>query len=261
MEKIHGVESKVECFDWYTDKIFSLKMFSPDICQNSKPGQFLMIRDKNWNLNPFLNRPMSIANVDKESNVFELQILVAGKGTHHLSKLTKNSILQVIGPLGNSFSYPESNEKIALVAGGIGIAPLIFFESELKNSKSKIEFFYGAANQSELIPVKYLRNNIRYSTDDGSKGINGFVTEDLKNFIKTNDIHKIYACGPNPMLKEVQKIAIKNQIYCELSIETIMACGYGICQGCIVRKKENENEYLLTCVDGPVFNSKSISLD
>ena len=261
MEKIYGIETKVECFDWYTDKIFSLKLFSPDICQNSKPGQFVMIRDKIWRLNPFLNRPMSIANVDKNTNIFELQILVTGKGTFHLSKLNEISILQVIGPLGNSFSYPELNENIALVSGGIGIAPLIFYESILKDRKSNVEFFYGAAKKSELIPEKYLPKNIRYSTDDGSKGFNGFVTKDLKYFIRANNIHKIYACGPNPMLKAVQKIALENQIYCELSIETIMACGYGICQGCIVRKKENENQYYLACVEGPVFNANNISLD
>jgi dihydroorotate dehydrogenase electron transfer subunit len=147
LEKIYGLVSKVECFDWYTDKIFSLKLFSPDICQNSKPGQFVMIRDKNWNLNPFLNRPMSIAKVDKNTNIFELQILVTGKGTFHLSKLNETSILQVIGPLGNSFSYPESNENIALVSGGIGIAPLIFYEYVLKHKKSKVEFFYCAAKK------------------------------------------------------------------------------------------------------------------
>ncbi|MCK5033638.1 MAG: dihydroorotate dehydrogenase electron transfer subunit, partial [Calditrichia bacterium] len=129
MEKIYGIETKVKFFKWYTDKIFSLKLYSPAICQNSKPGQFVMIRDKKWNLDPFLNRPMSIANVDKDLNVFELQILVTGKGTLHLSQLKENSTVQVIGPLGNSFSYPDENENVALVAGGIGIAPLVFYES------------------------------------------------------------------------------------------------------------------------------------
>ena len=76
MEKIYGVETKIEYFKWYTDKIFSLQLYSPEICQNSKPGNFLMIRDNNWRLDPFLNRPMSIANVDKKSNIFELQILI-----------------------------------------------------------------------------------------------------------------------------------------------------------------------------------------
>ena len=261
MEKIYGIETKVKFFKWYTDKIFSLKLYSPAICQNSKPGQFVMIRDKKWNLDPFLNRPMSIANVDKDLNVFELQILVTGKGTLHLSQLKENSTVQVIGPLGNSFSYPDENENVALVAGGIGIAPLVFYESILKSRKSKIYFFYGAANQSELIPENYIPNNIRFSTDDGSKGYTGFVTEDLKQNINSNNIHKIFACGPNPMLKAVQSIALENEIYCELSIETIMACGYGICQGCIVRKKANENEYYLTCKDGPVFNANNITIE
>ena len=220
-----------------------------------------MIRDKNWSLNPFLNRPMSIANVDKESNIFELQILVAGKGTSLLSQLHQDSTIKVIGPLGNSFSFPKENDNVALIAVGIGTAPLVYFESILNGINVNIDFFYGAANQSELIPEDDLPKNIHYSTDDGSKGFNGFVTQDFNKYIAENEIQKIYACGPNPMLKAVQDIAIKNDIFCELSIETIMACGFGICQGCIVRKKENENEYYLTCVEGPVFNAKNIVLD
>jgi dihydroorotate dehydrogenase electron transfer subunit len=204
---------------------------------------------------------MSIANVNKESNIFELYILVSGKGTTLLSKLNKKSTIQVVGPLGNSFTYPGKNENTVLVAGGIGIAPLVFYESILNGNKYKLDFFYGATSQSELIPKYYLPGDIRYSTDDGSKGFKGFVTENLKHFIERNDINKIYACGPNSMLKAVQNIALENKIHCELSIETIMACGFGICQGCVVKKKANGNEYYLTCIEGPVFNAKNISLD
>lgn len=261
MEQIYGIETTVRNFQWYTNKIFSLQLHSPEICQNSKPGHFVMVRDKKWNLNPFFSRPMSIANVDKKSNLFELQILVAGKGTSLLSQLHKNNILQVIGPLGNSFSVPKEHENIVLIAGGIGVAPLIYYKSILKKNNINVDFFYGAANQSELIPEKYLPENIHFSTDDGSKGFNGFVTQDFTNYVEINNIQKIYACGPNPMLKAVQDIAIKNNIFCELSIETVMACGLGICQGCIVRKIENENEFYLTCVEGPVFNAKNITLD
>ena len=261
MEKIYGIETKVVNFKWYTNKIFSLQLYSPKICQNSKPGHFVMVRDKKWNLDPFLSRPMSIANVNSETNILELQILVTGKGTKLLSQISKDDIIQVIGPLGNYFSNPEENESIALIAGGIGIAPLIYFESSLKVKQNNIDFFYGAANKSELIPENYLPKNIRFSTDDGSKGYNGFVTHDFQDYITEKAIQKIYACGPNPMLKVVQDIAIKNDIFCELSIETIMACGMGICQGCIVPKKVNDNEFYLTCVDGPVFNAKEIKLD
>lgn len=261
MDQIYGVETKTHDFKWYSNKIFSLKLYSPDICQNAKPGQFVMIRDNNWRLTPFLNRPMSIANVDVDANILELQILVAGKATSLLSEIKDTTKLQVIGPLGNSFSIPNENDSIALVAGGIGIAPLIFYESFFKSVLKNISFFYGAANKSELISEKFLPKNIRYSTDDGSKGYKGFVTKDLLQSLNSIKINKIYACGPNLMLKSVQKIAKDHNIYCELSIETIMACGYGICQGCIVKKQENENEYYLTCTEGPVFNAKNITLD
>lgn len=220
-----------------------------------------MIRNKDWNLNPFLNRPMSIANVDQKKGLFELQILVSGKGTKLLSELNENTSIQVIGPLGNSFKLPSVKDNVALIAGGIGIAPLLYFEKLLKQKNIKTNFFYGASTHTELIPEEYLPENIRISTDDGSTGFNGFVTQDFANFTKNNKIQRIYSCGPNPMLKAVQEIALKENIECELSIETVMACGLGICQGCIVPKKENENEYYLTCTEGPVFNAKSIILD
>jgi dihydroorotate dehydrogenase electron transfer subunit len=261
LEQIFGVETKVRKFKWYTKKIFSLHLYSPEICQHSKPGHFVMVRDKNWRLNPFLNRPMSIANVDKDSNIFELQILVTGKGTTLLSQIHQDESIYVIGPLGNNFSFPKEKEHIALISGGIGVAPLIYYESILKEKNVHIDFFYGAAKESEFIPENYLPKNVHFSTDDGSRGFKGFVTQDFNKYIAENKIQKIYACGPNPMLKAVQDIAINNDIYCEISIETVMACGFGICQGCIVRKKENENEFYLTCVEGPVFNAKNITLD
>lgn len=261
MEKIYGVKAQVSQLESYTNKIFSLKIFSPDICKNSSPGQFVMVRDNKWQLTPFLNRPMSIANVDTTTDIFELQILVTGKGTELLSQIKENDLIQIIGPLGNRFSNTSENENLALVAGGIGIAPLIFYNSNFSNTKCSIDFFYGAASQAELIPDKFLPENIHYSTDDGSKGFKGFVTEDLIKIIKSKKIDKIFACGPNPMLKAVQKIAFENNIYCELSIESIMACGYGICQGCIVRKNENKNEFYLTCVQGPVFDATKITLE
>ena len=219
-----------------------------------------MIRDIKWNMDPFLSRPMSIARVDKKSNIFELQILVTGKGTSLLSGIRKSESVYVLGPLGNTFSIPDKNDKVALLAGGIGIAPLIYFSDLLLEKKISFDFYYGAASKSELIPKKYLPENIRFSTDDGSFGFKGFVTENFESVSITNGYNKIYACGPNPMLNAVKNIALKKKIDCELSIETIMVCGIGICQGCIVEKHSKANEYYLTCIDGPVFKADDINL-
>jgi dihydroorotate dehydrogenase electron transfer subunit len=203
---------------------------------------------------------MSIARVDNKSNIFELQILVTGKGTSLLSKIKKGETVQIIGPLGNNFSLPKKSTKVALLAGGIGVAPLIYFADLLTKKNIAFKFFYGAATKAALIPKNYLPENIHFSTDDGSFGFKGFVTQNFQSVHSTIHFDKIYACGPNPMLNEVKKIAMKNNVYCELSIETIMACGIGICQGCVVHKNTKEDDYFLTCVDGPVFKAEDINL-
>ena len=151
MEEIFGVETKVQEINWYTKNIFSLLLYSPEICNISKPGQFVMIRDKKWNLDPFLSRPMSIARVDKKSNIFELQILVTGKGTSLLSEIRQNESVYILGPLGNTFTIPENEDKVALLAGGIGIAPLIYFSDLLLEKKISFDFYYGAASEADLI--------------------------------------------------------------------------------------------------------------
>ncbi len=260
MEKIHGVDAKIIHFEWYTKKIFALKVFSPGICKTAKAGQFVMIRGKNWNVGPVLNRPMSIARVARENNIIELHILVSGQGTELLSRLQVNDSIFMIGPLGNTLTLPDNNEKIALIAGGIGIAPLIFFDDELKNKSIQRYFFYGARNKDDLIPTALLPKNIRISTEDGSMGFKGFVTDDVKSYLSSKRIDRVFACGPTPMLEAVQKMVKKYNVPGEISIETEMACGFGICQGCVVRQQNTENSYLLTCKDGPVFDANLISL-
>ena len=258
--KVYGIKTYIHEFNWYTDDIFSLLIHSPEICKNAHPGQFVMIRDQKWNFEPLFSRPMSIARVDPKSNIFELQILVAGKGTSLLSKIRKGETVQVLGPLGNNFTFPEKKSKVALLAGGIGVAPLIFFADSLTQKNIAFEFFYGAATKAALIPQNFLPNKVHFSTDDGSFGFKGFVTENFQSQQKAVQFDKIYACGPNLMLNEVKNIALNNKVDCELSIETIMACGIGICQGCVVQKNTKEHAYFLTCVDGPVFKAKDINL-
>lgn len=259
MEKLYSIDCEIVDFQWYTKKIFAIRIYAPNIAKTAKPGQFVMIREKNWNVSPFLSRPMSIARVYPKDNLVELQILITGHGTSLLSELKVSDYLSVIGPLGNSFNIPKNNEMVALVAGGIGIAPLIFLDDEMKKLNKKRLFFYGAMSKEELIPPEFLPDQMRFATDDGSKGFKGFVTEDLEQFLLNGTAKYVYACGPTPMLIAVQKLLKKYNIPGKISIEIEMACGYGICQGCVVEKSESPGEYYLTCMDGPIFGANRIS--
>jgi len=261
LDNFSSVKAKIVDFVWYTKRIFALKVFTPEISKVVKPGQFVMIRGENWNYHPILSRPMSIARTDLINQIIEIQILVTGEGTLELSKLKIDDHVNLVGPMGNSFYLPDKEEKIAFIGGGIGIAPLIFLDEVLSSRGQIGEIFYGAASVNELIARKHLPDRIKVSTDDGSSGFNGYVTEYFKKFTNINNVDRVYACGPTPMLIAVQKLLSDLKIPGQLSIETIMACGYGLCQGCAVKQKGDEQKYYLTCKDGPVFDSESISFE
>ncbi len=245
----------------YTKNIFAVILESASIAGAARPGNFVMIRDPRWESDPILNRPMSIARSDVNKGTIELQILISGKGTKLLSDLQQGDSLIVAGPLGTTFTDPDETGKTILVAGGIGIAPLIFYREYWRLSADNSDFLYGAANAVSLIPENYLPPAIQFCTDDGTKGYHGFVTERLKQLADSDKICKVLACGPTPMLKAVQHIINSADIPAELSVETPMGCGFGICLGCIVRKSNDRNSYLLACKDGPVFSAGEIILD
>lgn len=259
MKPITQHTATVQSIEYYNKFIFSVKINAPQIAENARPGHFVMIRDLQWQSDPLLNRPMSIASVDLDSGTLELQILITGRGTRLLSSIKTGDKIIVIGPLGSVFSKPNNAEEVILVAGGIGVAPLIFFDRYFKPEGRK--FIYGAAGKNALIPGKFIPANIEYCTDDGSFGHHGFVTSLLQTYLNPEKPQRIYACGPTPMLVAVQKIMKKNNIPGEISIETMMACGFGLCLGCVVPKAENPQEYYLACKEGPVFNANEIVLE
>mgnify|MGYP000613187276 CR=1 FL=1 len=219
------------------------------------PGQFYMLHS-NSTYDPLLKRPFSIFK--HEDNSLKFLYRVRGKGTICLSNLRDGDIIEVIGPLGNS--YPEPEGDFIAIAGGVGIASLLPLLDKRKNMGY---LFYGARSKDELVMLSEagaLSKEVFVATDDGSEGRKGVITELLIDFfnskLQTLNSKLIYACGPKPMLKELSEIARAREMKCYVSLEEHMACGVGACLGCVVKTVSG---YRRVCKEGPVFASEEIS--
>lgn len=213
-----------------------------DVGLDSKPGQFFMFRTDSFRNEPLLSRPFGICD-DKE-NELSIFYQVVGEGTKIMAGLKKDAEVKILGPLGKGFEIKNS-QKIAVVAGGIGIAPLLYL---CKNLPSKVDFYAGFSDEEYFIdPFKPYANKIITTVD---KRDHKFITE----AIDPNDYDYIYACGPNPMLKALCDKNTKAEI--QVSMEAHMACGIGACLGCTV--ESTKGEFLRVCKDGPVFDSKEV---
>lgn len=238
-------------------KIFLLGFKSSYLSEKAHPGQFIHLKIDTPQI--FLRRPFSIHSV-KDGMVYIL-FKVRGKGTSFLSEYKPGRILDIIGPLGRGFDFSlKSTKPNVLIGGGIGTAPLLFLAEQLRGKDTRI--FLGAKDKSEIVSAgefKKLGCKVFISTEDGSKGIKGRVTDLLKDYLRTTDYRlrtDIYACGPEAMFKSLAGI-IRNKlgITCQASFEQFMGCGIGICSACVIRTK---NGYKKVCKNGPVFNLKEI---
>jgi len=216
-----------------------------------KPGHFVMIKP-NDSFDPLNRRAFAIADV--EEDVIHIYYDVVGKGTAVMSTLRKGEFVDVLMPLGNGL-FEASRDKLNVVlAGGIGISGVSLFCRLLKEKNLNFKVYYGARSKEYLVMLDWFSKYsipIEVYTDDGSFGKKGFVTDALKNIDSAN----IYACGPSPMLKAVQNISKQKGFDAYLSLENPMACGYGVCLGCVVKTSDG---YVRTCVEGPVFKSDEI---
>lgn len=230
----------------------------PQIARTAKPGQFVQIA-VNDSYEPFLSRPLSIA--DTTNNTIRIIYRVIGKGTEILKAKKDGETLLILGPLGKAIT-PVKNKNIVLCAGGLGIAPLLYLAKNLKKNNNLI-LFYGARNESELILLKEFKplcDKIFLSTDDGSKGRKGFVTDIL---FSAHDIlanaYCLYIAGPSEMIKKISNYKFRlSHLKLFGFLEERMGCGCGICFGCAVKKRGNG--YLRVCTDGPVFDLSKVAL-
>lgn len=218
---------------------------------------------------PLLKRPFSVHR--RLGCDFQILYRVVGKGTGILSKRRPGDLLDVVGPLGNEFPVTKTHDKIILIAGGVGIAPIFALAEKFKKEDPLL--FYGARTKEETLCIDELRSlGIKpiISTDDGSSGEKGNIVNVLRNFLASDSagtIHGsslhlthycLYACGPVPMLKALCSLAIKYSLKGYIALEQNMACGLGTCLGCVVNTIDG---YKRVCKEGPVFRIEEIKWD
>ncbi|WP_129595753.1 dihydroorotate dehydrogenase electron transfer subunit [Anaerophilus nitritogenes] len=233
--------------------IYEIFIEKKDVLIESKAGQFLHIKcDHHGSL---LRRPISISSVEDDS--LRLVIRRAGKGTEEICTKKEGELLDVLGPLGNGFSIDEF-EKSIIIGGGIGVAPLLQVAKEINNKNTKI--LLGYRRDPYLVEEFEKYGEVEIATEDGSYGYRGYVV-DLLEKIEDEKIKRVYACGPEVMLKIVQKICKDKNISSQLSVEEKMACGVGTCLVCVCKLNKEKNAYATTCKDGPVFDGDKIIFD
>jgi len=218
------------------------------------PGQFVEVRVDN-SPTTFLRRPISINFVDSEKNELWLMVAMIGEGTRQLGRLAPGDTLNCVLPLGNTFTMPSNaDERVLLVGGGVGMAPMLFMGTEMQRRGFQPTFLLGGRTASDLLEYdlfnKYGR--VCVTTEDGSMGEKGFVTN---HSVLQEHFDRICTCGPKPMMMAVARYAKEKGIECEASLENMMACGLGACLCCVEKTVEGN---LCVCKEGPVFNVKRL---
>ena len=243
---------------------YLLELNCPEIAKHARPGHFVNVRITGVQF-VILRRPLAVFDV--VGNTVKLFMKVAGKGTQWMSGCRPGMELDIVGPLGKGLFEINFAKRIILVAGGVGLAPLYYFLTYNKNKNVEKILFYGARKsdyvyfQNELIS---LTDKCYFVTEDGSLGEKGMVNEELRKFFllsepRSDDL--IMTCGPNPMIKEIVKFAHSEKISCQVSLESYMGCGTGVCLSCVVPSRDTLDDgekYFQVCCEGPVVDSKRI---
>lgn len=243
-----------------SDKFGYMELECPTIAAEKTAGRFFMVSvsSSEQSLDPILKRPFAICDIVSDK-VFSFLYMIVGRGTKLLTNCKEGEYLDIVGPIGNFFRL-EKNANVALVAGGIGIAPMVITAKRLKECGSNVTLFYGGRSEKDLIirdKLESVCDSVVYTTEDGSFGEKGFVTSAFQE--KVTEYKKVYACGPNRMLMAVNSICDENNINIEVSLDEHMACGIGACLGCVIPIIENNKKITKRCcVEGPIFNGSKV---
>ena len=237
---------------------FCLTLESERIAKSAIPGQFVQIKVSSGDT-PLLRRPFGVHRV--KGKIFDVLCQVVGPATRILSQKKTGECLDVLGPLGNGFDYrlQAKDYKLILVAGGMGVAPLLFLAEKLTGHKPLV--LIGAKTKRQILCLdefKKLGCEVKIATDDGSMGFKGRVTGLLNNILRATSYKlraNLYACGPKPMLQEVSRLAKTYHLAGQISLEEHLSCGIGACLGCVVNTKEG---FQRVCKEGPVFLADQI---
>jgi dihydroorotate dehydrogenase electron transfer subunit len=244
----------------------SITVVAPEIAEQARPGQFVEV-----GVPPgrefTLRRPFSIHQASRKggwAGTIEFAFAAVGPGTDWLTEMQAHDFLDVVGPVGKPFPYPRDPSNCLLVGGGYGAAPLYFLAQELRARGKRVDIIIGARNQERLfkpVEAKRLSVSVSITTEDGSVGERGRVTDILPGMVSRFGTEVVYACGPNPMLRAVAEYCTNHGIPSQVAVEEMMACGLGVCWTCVVpviRRDGKGWEYLRACVEGPVFSGSRV---
>ncbi len=224
-----------------------------------QPGQFAMLQVPGDG-GVLLRRPFSLAR--QEGEVSEILYKAVGRGTRNLVKLQPGVPLKILGPLGHGFSSSEVSGPRVAVAGGYGIAPFWEWSLQLAKLGHRLQIFYGARTKTDLLYLDELRDagaEVQCSTEDGSAGFRGLVTDLLREQFPNGKVGRVYSCGPWGLLQAVGQWCESHSIPAELSVEEAMGCGTGVCLGCVVQNRAGK--YFRACKEGPVFLAEQLKLN
>jgi len=252
MLDLRVTENKTRSSDY-----FLLKLTSDDKLPDMQPGQFVEVR-VDGSPDIFLRRPISVNYVDRQTNELWLLIQQVGAGTRKMATVRVGENINLLMPLGNSFTIPRQSaqSRLLLIGGGVGTAPLLFLGDTLKRTGFEPEFLLGARSQTGLVQLAEFQNigTVYLTTEDGSAGEKGYVTD--HSVLQNNVFDRIYTCGPKPMMVAIARYATSRDIPCEASLENMMACGIGTCLCCVEMTTEGHQ---CVCTEGPVFNINQLT--
>lgn len=249
--KKYVLDLTVSAVERINEKYVLIRLADDKPLPDMLPGQFVEVRVDN-SPTTFLRRPISISFVDRSRNELWLLVAAIGDGTRAMVSLAVGSRLNCLLPLGNGFTMPSSaSERVLLVGGGVGVAPLLYMGAEMRRCGCEPTFLLGARRSADLLLLDHFRRygRVFVTTEDGSAGERGFVTN--HSVLQSEHFDRIQTCGPKPMMVAVARYAAAAGIDCEASLENMMACGVGACLCCVEKTTEGN---LCVCKEGPVFN-------
>ena len=238
---------------------------APEIAERARPGQFVNVAV--GGSQTLLRRPFSIARVSRQgafAGTVDIVFAAHGPGTEWLTTVDVHDVIDVVGPLGSPFPLPQRQVSCLLVGGGYGAAPLFFLAEQLTRQGLRVDMIVGAADHDRIlnaIEAKRLTASVTFTTEDGSFGHRGRVTDVLDEVVERCRTGVVYACGPNPMLRAVSERCRDLELPVQVAVEELMACGVGVCFTCVlpVRAKDGTVRMRRSCLDGPVFNGARIA--
>ncbi|MCC6315241.1 MAG: dihydroorotate dehydrogenase electron transfer subunit [Thermomicrobiales bacterium] len=232
----------------------------PQIARETRAGRFFEILCRyEETFDPLLRRPYSAFAADPESGLLQFLVRPYGRGSAWLARRAFGDPLNILGPLGNTYRIASRAQNLLMVAGGVGVAPLVMLANEAVARGCNVVFLLGATTADALLAPQWLPGDVEYvvATDDGSKGRHGFITDLIPEYVRWAD--QVFACGPEPMYRSLRNVLMPLRVGgrppVQVSMERAMACGLGACLGCMV---ETRRGLQTTCVQGPVFDMGDI---